>query len=197
MNDIQTTVLAKVVGEKEAKAARKGVAPGQHPVDFTVRVHGSMKVGEDYERAATTSIPWLEVTTLYREVFRGAIDELVAKIDSGVPVARADLTGMATAGVLTTDVLVDCIRNAIQNGSSAVGTIQDKVQEVEKGVEKLKKDIVAKTPAQKVPGKVSLDVEVDLVDGVAVRQVAEDVAVGVRATATYAAEMKSMEHCGS
>lgn len=196
MNDIQMTVLAKVVGEKEAKAARKGVAPGQHPVDFTVRVHGVMKVGEDYERAATTSIPWLEVTTLYREVFRGAIDELIAKIDNGAGVTRADLTGMATAGVLTTGVLVDCIRKALDEGSSAVGTIKDKVQEVEKGVEKLKKDIVAKTPPQQVPGKVSLDVEVDEVDlgeGVPVRQVAEEIEVGVNTTATYVAEIDVVE----
>lgn len=193
MNDIQTTVLAKVVGDKEAKVARKGVLPGSHPVDFTVRLHGSMKVGEDYERAATTSIPWLEVTTLYREVFRGAIDELIAKIDSGAGVTRADLTGMASAGVLTTNVLVDCIRKALENGSSAVGTIEDKVKEVEAGVEKLKKELVDKAPKQQVPGKVSLDVEVDLVEGVAVRQVAEDVAVGVRATATYAAEAAAME----
>lgn len=193
MNDIQTTVLAKVVGEKEAKEARKGVLPGSHPVDFTVRVHGTMKVGEDYERAATTSIPWLEVTTLYREVFRRAIDELVGKIDSGEGVTRADLTSMATAGVLTTGVLVDCIRSALEKGSSAVGTIEDRVKEVEAGVEKLKKDLVAKTPAQKVPGKVSLDVAVDLVEGVAAGEVAEDVAVGIRAAATYAAEAAAAE----
>lgn len=192
MNDVQTTVLAKVVGEKEAKVARKAVLPGEYPVDFTVRLHGSMKVGEDYERAATTSIPWLEVTTLYREVFRGAIDELIAKIDSGAGVTRADLTGMASAGVLTTNVLVDCVRTALENGSSAVGTIKDKVKEVEAGVKKLQKELVDKAPKQQVPGKVSLDVEVDLVEGVAVRQVAEDVAVGVRATATYAAEVAAV-----
>lgn len=193
MNDIQTTVLARVVGEKDAKAARAGVAPGSHPVDFTVRVHGSMKVGEDYERAATTSIPWLEVTTLYREVFRAAIDELVGKIDEGHAVTRSDLTSMATAGVLTTGVLVDCIRSALEKGSSAVGTIEERVKEVEAGVEKLKKDLVAKTPAQKVPGKVSLDVAVDLVEGLAAPQVAEEVAVGIRAAATYAAEVVALE----
>lgn len=163
MNDIQTTVVSKMVGEKEAKAARGGVSPGQYPVDFTVRVHGTMKVGEDYERAPTTSIPWLEVTTLYREVFRQAIDELVEKIDEGHAVTRGDLTGMSVAGVLTTEVLVDCIRTALQNGASAVGTVQDRVKEVEAGVEALKKDIVSKNPPQKVPGKVTLNVEADVV----------------------------------
>lgn len=163
MNDIQTTVVAKVVGEKEAKAARSGVLPGTYPVDFTVRFVGTAKVGEDYERAATTSIPWLEVTTLYREVFRRAIDDLVAKIDSGEGVTRGDLTSMATAGVLTTDVLVDCIRTALVNGVSAVGTVEERVKEVEAGVEALKKDIVSKAPAQKVPGKVTLNVESQVV----------------------------------
>jgi len=176
MNSIQTTVLSKMVGEKEAKAARGEVSPGQYPVDFTVRVHGTMKVSEDYERPATTSIPWLEVTTLYREVFRKAIDSLVAQIDAGGSVTRDDLTSMATAGVLTTDVLVDCIKTALSNGSSAVGTIEDRVKEVEAGIESLKKDIVAKTPPQRVPGRVSLSVEADLVEvpqGFTAGQIAE------------------------
>ena len=176
MNDVQTTVLSKMVGEKEGKAARAAVGPGQYPVDFTVRFHGSMKVGEDYERPATTSIPWLEVTTLYREVFRKAIDSLVAQIDAGGSVSRDDLTSMATAGVLTTDVLVDCIRTALSNGSSAVGTVQDRVREVEAGIEALKKDIVAKSPPQKVPGRVNLSVEAELVgvpQGVTADQIAE------------------------
>lgn len=163
MNDIQTTVVAKVIGEKDSKAARAGVAPGKHPVDFTVRFHGTMNVGDDYERAPTTSIPWLEVTTLYREVFRQAIDDLVAKVDRGESVDRGDLTSMATAGVLTTGVLVDCIRTALQNGASAVGTVQDRVKEVEAGIEALKKDLVSKNPPQKVPGKVTLNVEADVV----------------------------------
>lgn len=163
MNDIQTTVISKIIGEKEGKAARAGVSPGNHAVDFTVRFHGVAKVGEDYERAPTTSIPWLEVTTLYREVFRGAIDDLISKIDGGQAVSRDDLTSMATAGVLTTDVLVDCVRTALQNGVSAVGTVRERVAEVEAGVEALKKDLVSKAPAQKVPGKVSLNVRADLV----------------------------------
>ena len=189
MNSIETVVVSKIVGEKEAKAARANVAPGTYPVDCTVHFHGTMKVGEDYERAPTTAIPWLEVTTLYREVFRGAIDELIAKIDAGQAVSRNDLAGMETAGVLTTDVLVDCIRAALQNGASAVGKIEDKVKEVEAGVEALKKDLVSKMPPQKVPGKVTLNVAADVVEGVPVRQVAEAVAVGVQATATYAAEV--------
>jgi hypothetical protein len=178
MNSIETTVLSKLVGEKEAKAARSSIVPGQYPVDFTVRLHGTMKVGEDYERPATTSIPWLEVTTLYREVFRRAIDELVAKIDSGEGVSRSDLTSMASAGVLTTDVLVDCIRTALENGSSAVGTVEDRVKEVEAGVEALKKDLVSKTPPQKVPGRVSLSVETDVV-GVPQGLTAEQIAAAL------------------
>lgn len=178
MNSIETTVLSKLVGEKEAKAARSTIVPGQYPVDFTVRLHGTMKVGEDYERPATTSIPWLEVTTLYREVFRRAIDELVAKIDSGEGVSRSDLTSMASAGVLTTDVLVDCIRTALENGSSAVGTVEDRVKEVEAGVEALKKDLVSKTPPQKVPGRVSLSVETDVV-GVPQGLTAEQIAAAI------------------
>lgn len=192
MNDIQTVVVSKMIGDKESKAARSSVLPGQYPVDFTVRFHGSAKVGEDYERAPTTAIPWLEVTTLYREVFRGAIDSLVAKIDRGETVSRDDLVSTVVAGVLTTDVLVGCIRTALQNGASAVGKIEDQVKEVEAGIEALKKDLVSKMPPQRVPGKVTLNVETEVVgvpQGMTATQIAEGTAVGIRATATYAAEM--------
>lgn len=164
MDAIQTMVVSKVIGEKEAKAARASIGPGVYPVDHTIRFHGTAKVAEDYERAPTTGIPWLEVTTLYREVVRGAIDELLAKIDAGGAVTRDDLASMATAGVLTTDVLVGCIRTMLEKGESAVGSVQDRVKEVEAGVEALKKDLVSKMPPQKVPGKVTLNVEVDVVE---------------------------------
>jgi hypothetical protein len=190
MNDIQTTVVSKIIGEKDGKAARAGVLPGKHPVDFTVRFHGTMNVGEDYERMPTTSIPWLEVTTLYREVFRRAINELVEKIDEGHAVTRSDLTSMGTAGVLTTGVLVDCIRTALENGKSAVGTVEDRVKEVEAGIEALKKELVSKAPSQKVPGKVTLDVSSDVVgvpQDMTAEQVAEAVGVGVFSVAEIGA----------
>jgi hypothetical protein len=179
MNSIETTVLAKVVKEKEAKDARSQVLPGSYPVDFTVRIHGNMKVAEEKQRPATTSVPWLEVTTLYREVFRRAIDDLVAKIDAGSAVTRGDLTSMATAGVLTTDVLVECIKKALENKESAVGTIKDKVEEVDAGVKRLQEDIIAKTPKQRVSGNVSLSVEVETVgvpQGMTAAEVAEAIA---------------------
>lgn len=179
MNSIETTVLAKVVKDKEAKEARSQVQPGSYPVDFTVRIHGTANVGEDYERPATTSIPWLEVTTLYREVFRHAIEDLVAKIDGGSAVTRHDLTSMATAGVLTTDVLVGCVKNALYNGDSAVGTIKARVDEVKAGIESLKKDLVDKAPKQQVPGRVSLSVETETVgvpQGMTAQEVADAIA---------------------
>jgi hypothetical protein len=86
---------------------------------------------------------------------------------------------MATAGVLTTDVLVDCIKTALDAGDSAVGTIKDKVEEVDAGVKRLQEDIIAKTPKQRVSGNVSLSVEVETVgvpQGMTAAEVAEAIA---------------------
>jgi len=41
------------------KAARAKVKPGQYPVEFTVTVKGTLKVGEDHLRADSLADPWL------------------------------------------------------------------------------------------------------------------------------------------
>ena len=55
------------LGSLKAGSARDEVAPGNHPVDFTVRVHGTVKVGEDTEKAPTVRLPHLAVMALFIE----------------------------------------------------------------------------------------------------------------------------------
>lgn len=47
------------------KTAKGALTPGQHAVDFTVRIQGVLKKGEDSMTDATTSIPWLTVLALF------------------------------------------------------------------------------------------------------------------------------------
>ena len=46
MNDIQKIAMSRV------KFDRSSVPVGEHSVDFTVRVRGTVKVGADYSKAA-------------------------------------------------------------------------------------------------------------------------------------------------
>jgi hypothetical protein len=185
MNDFDKVVLSKVISDDDARRARPSVLPGEYPVDFTVRVHGVAKVGEDYDRPATTSVPWLEATAMWQEVGLAAFDDLIARFDRG-EVTRDDLTAMKRTGFLATEVLVDCIRKALLAKSSAVGTVSARVEEVSEGIERVKSELVAPLPRQHVPGRVKLDVLVDDFIVASAEKVAEAVA---RTQAGVEAEM--------
>ncbi len=45
-------------------ADRTGVTPGDHDVDFVVRVQGKVKVGKPYPGTAVASIPWQKLFIL-------------------------------------------------------------------------------------------------------------------------------------
>lgn len=48
--------LAKAVDAKTSKAARGGISPGNHPVDFSVRITGTLTVREDTSKKATANV---------------------------------------------------------------------------------------------------------------------------------------------
>jgi len=146
MNDIQMLALSKV------KFDRDMIPAGDHAVDFTVRVKGTVKVGDDYERDATTSIPWLESVALWQETASAAFDSLISRMDKGETITKADLVAMRKTGPLATKVLVDCIRTALVAGESAVGSIADRVTEVKQGVENVKRELVKELPKQSCKG---------------------------------------------
>jgi hypothetical protein len=157
LTEIQKLVLSKV------KADRDAVASGTHPVDFTVRFHGTMTVGEDYERAATGNIPWLEATALWAEVSREAFDSLIEHAKGGQPVTVADLEAMRDSRVLATEILTDCIRTAMLDGESAVGKIAARVEGMEEAIGDIKRKVVASLPPQTAKGVVKSAVAVEVV----------------------------------
>ena len=170
MNDIQKIALSKV------KFDRENVPSGEHCVDFTVRVRGMVKVGEDYEKSATTSVPWLESVALWQETLRAAFDGMIAKMDAG-ELTRDEIVAMKNSGPVATAVLVDCIRQAMVAGESAVGKIEARVEEVKQGIERVKADLVSELPLQTAKGHVKVSVVLEeVVEGVSLKEVAEAVA---------------------
>lgn len=155
LNEIQKLALSKI------KVDRDMVRPGEHEVDMLVHVKGVVKVGEDYERAATGNIPWLEASALWAEVSREAFNRLIGKVRAGGQVTVADLEAMRDSRVLATNVLTDCIGRAMLHGESAVGKIADRVEGMSEAVEEIKRAVVAQLPSQAARGVVKASVKVE------------------------------------
>lgn len=58
MENSTTLALSKIIKDKnkDIRSSRKQLSPGEYDVDTTIRVKGTVKVGEDYERKATASL---------------------------------------------------------------------------------------------------------------------------------------------
>ena len=75
MTDLETVVLAKVIKATAEKAASHSLAAGEHDVDINLRIHGSVKKGEDYEGEVVNKIDW----TLLCAVLLGKVNEATRK----------------------------------------------------------------------------------------------------------------------
>ena len=57
LNPTEITAIDKMIKGKDGKEARDLLSVSTHPVDCTVRIQGSIKVGADYEKNVTASLP--------------------------------------------------------------------------------------------------------------------------------------------
>jgi hypothetical protein len=86
LNEVKTVALAKVIkaaAEKEAAAMLKA---GEYKVDFTVRVSGSMKKGEDYDSDIVAKCdPWLLLAAALSKLNTATVESLTAEAVSMDP----------------------------------------------------------------------------------------------------------------
>ena len=114
--------------------------PGFHHFDevLTVRVSGTVEKKDDQYVAPTTSLPTILTIALL-------------------------LQKSGATGPHALNLLKECITEAMTTGSSKDKEIAARVKEVEKAVETVKRDLIAKLPKQKRSGRVitkDLDIEV-------------------------------------
>ena len=111
MQPIETLALSKAANGT-AKQARTEVAPGSHPVDFTVRIQGKVNVGEDYKQAPTASIPFKKALAALVHVSGCTGQAGIAKIEKAMRIA---LELDADAGDVLKDIIpqIDAIEKRI------------------------------------------------------------------------------------
>jgi len=78
LSKVQTVALGKAIKDAVLKEAGAGVTAGEYPVDFTVRVSGSIKKGEDYEQEIVAKAdPWLLLAEALSKLNGVTVDALV------------------------------------------------------------------------------------------------------------------------
>lgn len=145
MNPIETLAVANAIETKNEKLARSGVVAGTYNVDVTVRVHGTVKVGEDTEKTPTASIPVKEVLALF--------------------IARSGCTREASIALLR-----DCLTDALSQGVTGAGAIEA-VADIDNVFKAAANELVASLPKTPVKGSVKASL---VVEEIAVSQTTEN-----------------------
>lgn len=114
--------------------------PGRHHFDeiLTIRVIGSVEKQSDQMVAPTTSLPLIPILALFWEKCGVSRDHALR-------------------------MLREAITEAMQNGKTKTEQIEARMKDVEKAVEAVKTDLIAKLPKQKRSGRVvtkNLEVEI-------------------------------------
>lgn len=97
MNAIHKMAVAKVVKDKDSKAASTGMDPGEYKVDFLVRILGTMRKGEDFEKTMPNTIKWpLLVALLGSKVNEATLDAVLRDYASAVDSGEFDRLAQQT-----------------------------------------------------------------------------------------------------
>jgi hypothetical protein len=163
MTPVELLALAKLLKDAEEKKIRAQIPAGDYAVDFSVHVKGTYEVEEDYLKDPTVSVPWTEAYALLRELAIQGVDEMIARVDRGETITKADLEVIKTAGFLSENLIVDCIQQAFaaKNAPKGERAIIARVPEVEAAQERAKEAIskrIGKTPSK---GRVLTDLSVE------------------------------------
>ena len=125
---------------KAWKSEELFLEPGFHEFQetVTVRISGTVEKKPDQHVAPTTSLPTILTIALL-------------------------LQKSGATGPHALNLLKDCISEAMANGKSKDKEIAAQVQEVEKVVETVKRELIAKLPKQKRSGRVlTKDLEIEV-----------------------------------
>ena len=134
LSPIELVALSRL----KADDARDAVSPGNHVVDFTVRVQGAVKIGEDTEKAPTARLPHLAVMALF-------------------------IQRMGFQREAATSVLLSCMHDAIAMDKNARDTLLESFPEIATCEESLR-TMMASLPPIRERGHVTVKLAVQQVD---------------------------------
>lgn len=120
LNPQEMLAVVKVIKKAAEKAARKELQPGDYPIDLSVRIAGSIRVGEAYEeRIVATADAWLllaialsklngiTIESIVREALACSLDPIAIKDQANAAIAAIkDSTLTPCLGKVTTSLAI-------------------------------------------------------------------------------------------
>ncbi len=102
-NDMRNFDLLALSKFDKSKKIRGDVKPGEYTIDVIVRLHGELRVGDDYQSEIVASIPWQKVAAvLFDKVndvtIEGVLSEALGDIDDSRIKDQADAAMLALTG---------------------------------------------------------------------------------------------------
>lgn len=83
MSKIETVAVAKAIKKAAVESASSTLVAGEYPVDFTVRIKGSLKKGEDYDQDIVAKAdPWLLLAAALSKLNGVTVDSLVREAET-------------------------------------------------------------------------------------------------------------------
>jgi hypothetical protein len=138
LSAIELQALKVLGGNKSITESRDSVAPGEYPVDFEIRVTGTVKVGADTEGAPTVKLDLAEVLTLLIEkVASGDITKSKAKDSMALildlqrevdTLSKADKQKLTARGLDGAEKVYKAEQAALLGKSPRKGSVSGKVE---------------------------------------------------------------------
>jgi len=110
MDAIQTIAIAKLIGDKAEKEARKGIVPGTFPTDFLLHVTGNLDIGGDYTRRVPQKAkPWELVAVALSHLNGVTVESIVREALTADPKMVADIKARADSAVASIKGLTETL----------------------------------------------------------------------------------------
>lgn len=105
-NDMRNFDLLALSKFDKAKKIRGDVEAGEYTIDVIVRLHGDLRVGEDYDAEITASIPWQRLAAVLFDklndvTIENVLSEALGDVDDSQIKAAADAAMLALKGSTT------------------------------------------------------------------------------------------------
>ena len=99
-NPIETIAIAKLVGEKAEKEARKAIAAGTYAADFWLHIFGELDVGDEYVRKVPQkAMPWDLLAVALSHLNGTTVESIVREALAADPKLVADIKARADKAV--------------------------------------------------------------------------------------------------